>query len=299
MILQLTIDLLINPLFLLGIIYLVCFMVFDIRRIAKKETFLIHLLMLIFSFDIWVFEIPYSNIEYVGYIIFCFVLTLLIFLDLKRTRIKLFTGFLFLSLATSAIISIILYPILNEANNQQLITTLLLFNTTIPTLLYYMSLASMLSFLWGFCSTYVFDMTFRKFLRRNIPLMSLRKAVFTYYQIIPISLLPIILAQLFSRTDLLERFASIISFFSSTFLIFLIIAIVLGFLGERILKTKFMWVTSIFTFVSVSSILFLAFQYIVWKVNNGSWIVGFILIPLIGFVSGTITQRSCNAENHG
>ena len=184
-------------------------------------------------------------------------------------------------------------------NPQNSIIFLLLFNTSVPLFYYYIFPISVTSFLIGYCWIHCLDYLFQEVRNRPLPEMSVQKAIFVYFQFIPLSLFPIFLAQIFGRIDLLENLIFFLNSLCISYILLYAYSICLAFIADKIIQTKYLWISSIFSLASVLSTLYVAFEYIAWKVDYGSWALAFVLIPLISYVSGTIARRKMSQNPCG
>lgn len=289
---QITLNLFTNPLILLTLTFGASLALLTKIQKAVEYKYYAQFIFAGASFLIWLALYPFSRFDMISYMFFAGFLTLSILANANKRTIKIFTAFFALSMVASSIIGLVIYPILNEVNPQSLIVRLMLINLDVPVFYYYILPIATSSFLLGFCWIHLMDKLMQEVRHRKSFLMSIPKTMFVYYQLIPLSLLPIILVQILARTDLLEGVIYFLNFLCVSYILLYTYSFGLALLGSRILKARYLWISSIFTLISVASTLYLAFQYIVWNVNYGSWATAFVLIPLISYVSGTVARRS-------
>lgn len=290
MIFSQTIIFLTNPISLLGFAFLVSWIILQALRDDTYEPF-IQIVFLIVSLFIWLSRNPLSRFDIVAYALFSFFITSTIVINAKKKALEIILLIFAVSLIVTAFISYILFGALNEVSSQASITLLFL-KIPIPLFYYYIFPISIASFFLGYCWIYCLDWLFQEIREKKLSKVPISRALFLYFQFLPLCLLPIFLAQALGRTDLLGNLIFYLNNLCVSYILLFGYSLFLALLGDKLLKTKIYFIGgSIISLLSASITFYLAFQYIVWKVNNGSWALAFTLIPLISYILGTIAKR--------
>ena len=286
-----TIRFLTNPLFLLALAFLTSWIILSKFKKTLEYDYLVNLLFLSLSFFIWQFTgVTFASSS--GYLVFAIFLALKIMYNRTAQGLKIFFGFFVLSLIVSALISVILFQVLNEITPQTSTVILLLTNTRIPIFYYYIFPISITSFLLGYCWIRTLDCVLGEIRDIKLSKISVPKAIFLYFQFLPICLLPIFLAQALSRPDLLGSMIFYLNNLCISYVLLFLYSVCIALLGNRLLKTKIYFVGgSIISLLTATITFYLAFQYIALKVNYGSWGLAFTLVPLISYIFGTVAER--------
>ena len=272
------------------IAYAVCLVIISKRLQKEENLFFLLFAFLVVSNIIWLFSYQYDRFDILSYFLFAFVMISTLLTFGKNKNLKVFSLLLIFSLVVSALVAFTLYPILNSLIPQSPIF-LYLFNVNVPFLYYYIFPTCLTSFFLGYLWIYCLDSAFQQIRSTKLPRISFRKSILIYFQFVPISLLPIYVAQILGRTDLLGDFAFLFNFLCMSYILLLGYSLGLAILGSKIMETKYLWVSSVLSIASVASTLYLAFQFIVWNVPYGAWALSFILAPLISYISGTVAKR--------
>ncbi len=158
-------------------------------------------------------------------------------------------------------------------------------------LLLYNCFFSLTSFLLGFCWMSYSDFVASEILTRNKPSLPITKLIFVHIQLVPLILLPLFIAQIFGRIDLLNTIAIILSSICLTQVFLVPYCLFVAFMGERILNAKFLWMTSIFSLISFANAIYLAFQFIVWNMDYGPLALAIIMSSVFSSALGIILSR--------
>jgi hypothetical protein len=197
-------------------------------------------------------------------------------------------GLLFSTSISSLIISLALKPVFREDMS---LYSLLMPNIAISFFYYVIVLFSLISFLLGFCWMNYFDFVVSKILKRNKPSLPIAKLMFVHLQLVPLILLPLFIAQIFGRTDLLNTIAIILSGMCLTQVSLLPYYLFVAFIGEKIFKASFLWITSIFSLISFANAIYSAFQFVAWNMDYGPLALAIIASSAFNSALGIILSR--------
>lgn len=279
-----------NPIFLLTIAFLISWIILKTLKKPAEYDYFIHFVFLSLSFIFWIFLAPYSSQSVMSLAVFSAILFLIMAENFTVQDVKVIFIFLTIALIAVFLISSIFFPIINTLNPQPIYHLILL---DLDTHYFYVALLAFAfsSFFLGFCWMRNLDLLTNE-LGIQHSKMTITKTAFVYYQIVPLTLLPIVIVQGLGKVELLERVTFTLNPLLSSFILLFFYSVALAVLGDRILKTKFLWVSSIFTIISIGSVLYAAFQYVLWEVDYGGWALAFVLVPLISYVSGIAASRT-------
>lgn len=73
-----------------------------------------------------------------------------------------------------------------------------------------------------------------------MPTITIAKSILVYLQIVPLFLLPLFIAQIFGRIDLLQNITIILANSLASYINLWCLSIIIALVGEIILKTKFL-----------------------------------------------------------
>jgi hypothetical protein len=285
-------DFVTNPHIILTIIYLLVFELstrkkwFNDLEILRGITFLFIGLM-INTFLV----LPLSFINILAYLLFLLILFLTErFQYTKSPKITLL--FLGLSIVVSLIISQITYPIFNQLENWNIFfMTIITPKIKIPYFYIYIPLLSLTSFFCGYCLLFYWDRLIGEIMEKRKTSISSAQSIFFHLQLIPLILSPMLIAQIFGRTEWLEPLTYALFFISVTQLVLLVYCPIVAILGDRIIGTRFLWLSSIYSLCSFISSIYVAFQFILSNVNNGTLALAITVALLFASALGTALSR--------
>ncbi|MEM3700681.1 MAG: hypothetical protein QXL57_07450 [Candidatus Bathyarchaeia archaeon] len=108
---------------------------------------------------------------------------------------------------------------------------------------------------------------------------------------IPQVLSSFLIAQVFGRTECLESIAVLLYILCVSQTILYFYCPIIAFLGEKILTLKFVWITSIFYLISFISSVTVVFQFVVYNMNAGMYVLAVTTASLFASALGIAASR--------
>jgi hypothetical protein len=190
------------------------------------------------------------------------------------------------------IVAFLSYPIYTHFETFNLFFSFLILpEVKVPFFYVLVPLQAITSGLIGYFLMSLFDFVSSYIREKPQQAINLKESVFLHFQIVPLTLFPLLIAQEFNKPVLFDPIVTLLYFLCVTQIQGLIYCSILAYLGERIYKFKFGLITSIFTLLSVISSLNVAFLFIIAHVEVGTYLLVIVTTSLIALTFGIIMSR--------
>lgn len=286
-----------TPLFILTIIY--CFFLLFLQIFGKRlgsshelreYTLSTESCFFILGWNFWIFSIPFDWYDFPPYLTFLIMIVATSRLNIGNKLKPFFFGF-FSSILIGTLLSLLLQPLYK----QDFSLYLYLPNVTVSGLTYTTVLISLIFFLSGFLWMTYSNFWVSIFKKTEKTSFTLLQLIISHIQLIPLFLFPLFIVQIVGSSQLLEPIVIILFNFSTTLLFLIPYCLILSLLGEKIIKLRFLWITSIFSLISFCNAIFVAFQFIAFNLEVGAFALGVIISWLLCCSIGIILARYLNS----
>jgi hypothetical protein len=285
-----------NPLFSIAVIYLLSFLLLQKfgKRLGSSEELVeyrlaIEAIFFIFGLDFWLFNIPFGWDDIPPFLVFLAIVAVTSKLDIWK-KPKAFVFGCLSSIFISSVLVLLLQPIYKKDFSLYLVLP----NLTVSGWAYETILFSLMFFLSGFLWMSYSDFLLSIFRKPKKTSFALPQLIIAHIQLIPLFLFPLFVVQVVGRSELLEPIVINLFNLSISLLYLLPYCVILSLIGEKILKLRFLWITSIFSLISFSNAIYVAFQFIALNLDLGAFALGVIISSLLCYSIGIIFGRYLN-----
>jgi hypothetical protein len=191
------------------------------------------------------------------------------------------------------VVALVTYPIFKqfETFNLYFRFPLVLPQTDVPFFYVLVPFQAITSGLIGYGLMSLFDSVSSMIREKPQQPMKLKESAFLHLQIVPLTLFPLFIAQVFSETVFFDPIIKLLYLLCVTQFVGLICCFILVGLGEKIYKIRFLLIRSIFTLISVISSVYVAFLFIVAHVEVGTYLLAIVTTSLTALAVGITISR--------